>query len=707
MRAFAARTRQTKLNNDPNHSSLGKAVSTREIPPILSLQRKIGNRAVRHLLNRHSAAVPSAADGPQNDSSRAYSLPETPAPIQTNTTGLPAQVLAKMENVFGKTFSDVKIHPDDRRVAETGALALTQGTHVRFAPAQYNPHTREGQALLGHELTHVLQQRRGTVEPEPHGPSLTKKADDGFVLDTHSALEQEAEQNGMRATEGQPVSVKERCRAQSGDVTQAKMGFEFQGVNLIEKEKTSGWVPIKRGESKSKPIYEGKNGVKLETDTGGEFEFVTSPYAKWSELAEEIQEAVNVTKEIKQKYDEEGSDNIVELPQKGQSDGWNYQQARMVFSPLDSRKFYAAVQSTEGVRLEDIPSLMEERLGPGGAGEIEHTARTVHGWSYEPDVFWYALDMDPQVDGFMRMVIHYIMEASASYVPYVDLYGRGALEEPWLKFETLPLTHPAVSAFMDENILEAKPDVEHLDEILPKRPPEARFVKFKPNTTVKGAFTLMTRTDFASLYASMDEKNRDEVKRLFRYGPDKGTTIPDDSDHPITIATGKDMSTPVFPAGYWVEKSEKYKYLAAAGTVSIGEWLHSIVKQGEKKRKKKKWTIQQIGKGKNKYRDKLSSPPETGGASMGSLGMDENLAVIEMRGYPALIRDNPKAFEQYDPFVPKGGIGGIPAEKWLAFAHDVFCSAAHLRSDSGLEDDSGVKCEPWYRNLPDWEPDEP
>jgi hypothetical protein len=41
------------------------------------------------------------------------------------------------------------------------ALAYTVGSNVVFGTGQYAPHSRAGQRLLAHELTHVLQQRQG------------------------------------------------------------------------------------------------------------------------------------------------------------------------------------------------------------------------------------------------------------------------------------------------------------------------------------------------------------------------------------------------------------------------------------------------------------------------------------------------------------------------------------------------------------------
>ena len=68
-----------------------------------------------------------------------------------------------MEAVFKADFSDVRVHVGPE-AASIGALAFTHGTDLYFATGQYNPQTPQGQRLLGHELTDVVQQLAGRVK---------------------------------------------------------------------------------------------------------------------------------------------------------------------------------------------------------------------------------------------------------------------------------------------------------------------------------------------------------------------------------------------------------------------------------------------------------------------------------------------------------------------------------------------------------------
>jgi GNAT superfamily N-acetyltransferase len=102
---------------------------------------------------------------------------------------LPDAVRGKMEAALGADFSTVRVHvgPQAERI---GAIAFTLGSDIYFAPGRYQPDTVQGQQLLGHELSHVVQQRAGRVR-NPLGSGLA-------VVQDH-ALEAEADRLGQRA----------------------------------------------------------------------------------------------------------------------------------------------------------------------------------------------------------------------------------------------------------------------------------------------------------------------------------------------------------------------------------------------------------------------------------------------------------------------------------------------------------------------------
>jgi hypothetical protein len=103
---------------------------------------------------------------------------------------LPPSIRSKMEATFGADFSDVRIHANSQAPTMLNALAFTQGSNVHFGPNQYQPHDPQGLELLGHELTHVVQQRQG------HN---NVKVPLGMVVVDDPGLEREADVIGTRA----------------------------------------------------------------------------------------------------------------------------------------------------------------------------------------------------------------------------------------------------------------------------------------------------------------------------------------------------------------------------------------------------------------------------------------------------------------------------------------------------------------------------
>ncbi|HEY3568178.1 MAG TPA: DUF4157 domain-containing protein [Thermoanaerobaculia bacterium] len=144
-----------------------------------------GNR-LRVPLRHHQAggAVQASLSG------NAMQLPPSMLSFRPSGVGqrLPESVQKKMESAFGTDFSDVRVHVGPE-ASSIGALAFTYGSDLYFAHGQYDPHSPHGQRLIGHELTHVLQQRAGRVR-NPFGSGVAVVQDPG--------LEAEAERMGIR-----------------------------------------------------------------------------------------------------------------------------------------------------------------------------------------------------------------------------------------------------------------------------------------------------------------------------------------------------------------------------------------------------------------------------------------------------------------------------------------------------------------------------
>ena len=105
---------------------------------------------------------------------------------------LPDAMREKMEASFGADLSAVKLY-ESEAVEEAGANAVTRGADIAFAPGMLDFTSFGGQALLGHELSHVVSQARGEV------------AGGGFLND--ASLEARADREGTMAAAGEQVSL--------------------------------------------------------------------------------------------------------------------------------------------------------------------------------------------------------------------------------------------------------------------------------------------------------------------------------------------------------------------------------------------------------------------------------------------------------------------------------------------------------------------
>ena len=107
---------------------------------------------------------------------------------------LPRPLQAQMEGAFGHSFSDVRVHLGSLPQA-VGADAFARGSDLFFKHTHYDPRSRQGQALIGHELAHVVQQREGRVAPSW---SLA-----GMDINSDESLEREAELHGTKAAQSE------------------------------------------------------------------------------------------------------------------------------------------------------------------------------------------------------------------------------------------------------------------------------------------------------------------------------------------------------------------------------------------------------------------------------------------------------------------------------------------------------------------------
>lgn len=142
--------------------SAGPEVAPEPAPPLAALASTVGNRAFSSMLARDGGGIlPGGIVHP--DVERAI------AGLRGGGTGLDTGAQSRFSESFGDSFGDVRVHTGpaaDDLARSVQARAFTTGSDVFFARGEYRPGSSEGDRLLAHELTHVIQQRGST----PSGP---------------------------------------------------------------------------------------------------------------------------------------------------------------------------------------------------------------------------------------------------------------------------------------------------------------------------------------------------------------------------------------------------------------------------------------------------------------------------------------------------------------------------------------------------------
>jgi hypothetical protein len=306
---------------------------------------------------------------------------------------LPAGVRAGMEAAFGSPFDDVRVHDASSQASGIGAVALTRGSDIHFAPGAFDPASERGLDLIGHELAHVVQQRQGRVAPTG-----------GVARDPE--LEREADALGARAARGTPTgAAPTRPLAGAAPAAQAKFGFEFQTGNSFVEEKA--WLakgtdtPVV-GE-KELAFEDTTKKFKVEGDQGYDdkhfdVEFITAALNTLDEAKIAVEGAAALAKDL-------GASGRGRVRRgKGRafdSGSWK----RDVAIDVTDANFRAKPQGSVGVSLAEIPRLLRANLLREEAEQADRRAHDLEKtWKAKPS---------PALDGFLQLLFFYIDAAGA------------------------------------------------------------------------------------------------------------------------------------------------------------------------------------------------------------------------------------------------------------------------------------------------------
>lgn len=351
---------------------------------------------------------------------------------------LPDGVRGRMERAFGSGFADVRVHAGSAVAARIGAQALTAGNDIHVAPG-----ASAAEALIGHELAHVVQQRQGRVAP-------TALAG-GMPLNLDRRLEREADEQGARAGRGEhagglaagPVAGVARPAAAQG-----KFGFEFQTSNSFVAADDIAIV----GE-KVLAFEDTAKKFKVEGDEGRtpddfDVEFITEPLTTVREAKVAIEGAAALARNLGR------GGPLARRAQGDGFDGGTWTRAAAI--RVKDRDFHAKPQASVGVVLADIPELLSRSLSQEEGRTLSAVGQQTEAIKQSED--WGTWRTSSALSGFLHLVVYYIHAAG---------------QRNWV----------------DPNDRESFPSLK--DQVIISDGPKAMF-------------SVMARTDFHSMFNALD-----------------------------------------------------------------------------------------------------------------------------------------------------------------------------------------------------------
>ncbi len=164
---------------------------------------------------------------------------------------LDSGVKSRMGSAFGVDFSGVRIHTDSKAVELSDSLnarAFTIGSDIAFGSGEYQPRTPIGDALIAHELAHVVQQGGGNGSGAP-----MQKGDR-----VYNSLEEDADVSAVGAV----VSVWGGMKGSLTDISTNAVPRMRSGLRLQRCAARRPAAQLPRGEERAKaPATTGKGAA--------------------------------------------------------------------------------------------------------------------------------------------------------------------------------------------------------------------------------------------------------------------------------------------------------------------------------------------------------------------------------------------------------------------------------------------------------------
>jgi hypothetical protein len=171
----------TEREHDPGAEREEARAEPRRAPAakgLAGIAAAVGNAAFGRLARQGSGLLPGGAVHPE--------VEQTINSRRGAGRPLDASTRERVSEQLGDPLADVRVH-DDAVAGElaraVSARAFTTGADVYFAAGEHRPGTTDGDELLAHELTHVVQQRGAPTS----GPMQVSEPGDALEVEAEAA----------------------------------------------------------------------------------------------------------------------------------------------------------------------------------------------------------------------------------------------------------------------------------------------------------------------------------------------------------------------------------------------------------------------------------------------------------------------------------------------------------------------------------------
>ena len=146
--------------------------------PVEELASTVGNHAFAGLATQAGGILPSGRAHPD--------VEHAIARARGSGTSLDAGARDRFGPALGDGLGDVRVHADessDALAKSVSARAFTTGADLFFAQGEYRPGSSDGDQLLAHELSHVVQQRGAPTS----GPLTVSEPGEALEVEAETA----------------------------------------------------------------------------------------------------------------------------------------------------------------------------------------------------------------------------------------------------------------------------------------------------------------------------------------------------------------------------------------------------------------------------------------------------------------------------------------------------------------------------------------